>query len=427
MRVFVRRDPNETSAADVIFEVGANIYTGEDDFASQFGSATSLEADLLLVGASIFAADRCLERGPLQHAERSIELSIPVVNAATLLPLAGNIERVLRKLSHDSWRVEFRHIGGQPEQGFSTPNKPGRTLLFSGGLDSFAAGYEFSRSAPLQLVSHVTRNQQTRIAQDLLYRELGDAGCNCHLHRFFVSSRSAAPAENIQHDIENSQRTRSFLFLILGALVARRSGHRELLMLAENGQMAIHLALNPARVGPYSTYTAHPDVLALTQTILQASLQFPLTIQNPYWDLTKAEVVSRVVNDLPGALPSSTSCWRNTRLPENASHCGECIPCIVRRVAIEMHIKDATQYARDVWSVPIAQLGPDDEGRRNLVDYAEFVHRIRGDNPGQIMARWPELRSRNFDAARAIEMYKRAAAEACEIITRYPAVASLFQ
>ena len=52
-------------------------------------------------------------------------------------------------------------------------------------------------------------------------------------HRqFFVSSRSG---QDLTHDEENSQRTRSFLFLVLGSIAARRTGQHTLLYLAENG------------------------------------------------------------------------------------------------------------------------------------------------------------------------------------------------
>ena len=62
------------------------------------------------------------------------------------------------------------------------------------------------------------------------------------------------------------------MFLILAALVARRLGRRDLLMIAENGQMAIHLPLSTARIGAFSTHTAHPDVLDSMQTILSSAL-----------------------------------------------------------------------------------------------------------------------------------------------------------
>ena len=79
--------------------------------------------------------------------------------------------------------------------------------------------------------------------------------------------------------------------MVLGALVARRLGHRKVLMIAENGQLAIHLPLNNARVGAFSTHTAHPDVLALMQRILRTALSVNFELLNPYVYRTKGEVV----------------------------------------------------------------------------------------------------------------------------------------
>jgi hypothetical protein len=39
---------------------------------------------------------------------------------------------------------------------------------------------------------------------------------------------------------ESSQRTRSFLFLVIASIAARRSGFHDVILIAENGQMAIH-------------------------------------------------------------------------------------------------------------------------------------------------------------------------------------------
>ena len=108
---------------------------------------------------------------------------------------------------------------------------------------------------------------------------LTDSGTPLPHYQLFVSSRDIP---GFDHDIEGSQRTRSFMFLILSALVARRLGRRDLLLIAENGQMAIHLPLSTARIGAFSTHTAHPDVLDSMQTIHLYSLAGTYRISNPY-------------------------------------------------------------------------------------------------------------------------------------------------
>lgn len=427
-RVFVRRSGTETGGADVVFEAGKNLDDGGKSFVKHFGSATTLEQDLLLLAASIFAADRSTPRGEREDLTRAIELSVPVINIGKLQPFSGKIEEILRTLSNDSWRISLRQEDGKQESGFQIPDSGGRTLLFSGGLDSLAAAFEFSKTGKeLQLVSHVTRNQPTSKAQSELVALLRKSRRSLVHRQFFVSSMDGQPSPGLDHDAENSQRTRSFLFLVLGGLAARRVGHRRILMLAENGQMAIHLPLTQGRIGAFSTHTAHPDVLSKVQGLLRGILLDNISIDNPYVFRTKAEVVKVLWTGLRQSIPSATSCWKNTRLPQGATHCGICVPCLVRRIAIESHGKDSTAYARNPFSEDFASLSPEDDARRNLADLAEFMFRFESSEDQEILDEWPELYSPNIDKRKVIGMYRRAAKETRTVFRRYPSLASLLR
>jgi 7-cyano-7-deazaguanine synthase in queuosine biosynthesis len=409
---------------DFYLNLEEHIYTAREQFRETFGTLNSLESDLLQIGSAIFAIDRGIARGEREDFARRFEVSLPVVNVAKLQPLLPTIEKVLRTLSDDSWRLSLRQQVGMPEETEHFANSEGRTLLFSGGLDSLAAAVEFGGSSDLHLVSHVTRNQETRNTQKKLVGLLKTAGFDLPHHQFFVSSKDA---QNFDHDVEGSQRTRSFLFLILGALVARRCGHHQLLMMAENGQLAIHLPLSQARIGAFSTHTAHPDVLVTMQQFLQEALCMPFKIINPYVYRTKGEVISVVWTKLQNAIFVSNSCWKNARLTGNANHCGECIPCYVRRIAIETHGTDQTAYARNIFAEDIASLPATDEGRRNMVDLCEFSLLFQQQPEIELMSEWPELYSRNIEAAQAIQMYKRAAEQTLTVLSRYRGVASILQ
>jgi 7-cyano-7-deazaguanine synthase in queuosine biosynthesis len=423
-RVYVGFDSTPQAGFDVTLNLGEHVYTGHNDFGKRFGSVTSLEDDLLNLGAGILAVDRGLRRGEREDFARRVEISLPIVNIARIQPLVPAIERVLRLLANDYWKLILRQHVGPLETASSFEPTDGQTLLFSGGLDSLAAAVEFGESGKLHLVSHVTRNQQTRSTQQQLVSIMATAGLSLQHDQFFVSSRDAL---NFDHDVESTQRTRSFVFMFLGALVARRLGHSKVLMLAENGQLAIHLPLNHARVGAFSTHTAHPEVLADMEQILQASLSVGFKLLNPYVYRTKGEVVAGLWQNLPASIPVSSSCWKNTRLPANATHCGECIPCFIRRIAIEIHGVDATAYARNIFAEQIASLPPNDEGRRNLVDLCEFVARFRQQSELDLMSDWPELYSGKMDAKQAIQMYRRASDEAVTVLGRYGGVAQLLQ
>lgn len=419
-RYFIYRDADEASQPGIHLRVDQDVITGAQQLEKFFGPATSLELDLLLIAASVFAADRSTLRGEREDFARHLELSIPVVNVGRLQPIAGSIEDVLRLLSNDYWRIELRQGDGVVEAFPDIEKQDGKVLLFSGGLDSLAAAIEFANAGPLALVSHVTRGRQTRNIQQRLAGMLADSGTTLPHYQFLVSSRDVP---GVDHDVEASQRTRSFLFLILAAIVARRFGRRELLMIAENGQMAIHLPLSTARIGAFSTHTAHPDVLDAMQSILSRALVGNYIISNPYVSFTKAEVVERVWRTIRDAVPVSISCWRYARLPGGVTHCGECVPCMVRRVAIETHGADLTSYGRDAFAQNFSAMDPDDEARRNLAELCEFSRKFETMSDADLIDEWPELYSPNIDQVATIGMYRRAAQQTLAVLSKYPGLA----
>lgn len=424
--VIARSAPPGLKSHERLFLEGKTLFTGDKEFRKNFAEPTSLELDLLRIGAAVFAVDRATKRGDNERLDRDFEVQIPVVNAARLSAVRHNFERVLHTLSNDWWSLEFLPITGNEEGNLERDVRAGETLLFSGGLDSLAAAIQFGKAAkPLQLVSHRTKNQPTTRAQDELVRLLEKSGYNLVHRSYFVSSASAAPP-TFDHDIENSQRTRSFVFLIIGALSARRSGHRKLVYLAENGQMAVHLPLTPGRLGALSTHTAHPDVLVHMETILRSVLSYDLEIRNPYLYKTKKEVVSVVWKDLRKAIPISTSCWKNSRLKPPATHCGECVPCYIRRIAIEHHGKDETVYAKDPWA-SLSSLSEDDDGRRNLCDLAEFVYRVKTKSNADLLDEYPELLGTvaDMDVDKVLDMYRRFSKETEKVWSAYPSPKSL--
>jgi hypothetical protein len=70
-------------------------------------------------------------------------------------------------------------------------------------------------------------------------------------------------------------------------------------------------------------------------------------IDNPYWDKTKGEMVAACASQavLSKRAPSSLSCssptkGRWTKQPQG--HCGFCLPCLIRRAALEPN--DPTAY-----------------------------------------------------------------------------------
>jgi hypothetical protein len=192
-------------------------------------------------------------------------------------------------------------------------------------------------------------------------------------------------------------------------------------MLAENGPIAIHLALSTARIGPFSTHTAHPEYLHVMTDALSALLSVDVRLTNPYLYETKAEVVARLVGRHNNAIRQSVSCFQASRV--RSHHCGACIPCLVRRVALETHGYTLDPYARDLLTEDLDACGPDDDALRNLTDLVEFATRWESPvSSAELYEAYLELHNGDVDGPRAISLYRRFGGEVVNVVRRYPTV-----
>lgn len=415
--------------ADLILRPGMNLVTGERHYREVFGAPTSLEEDLLNVASAIFACDLAFQRGQCEEITRGIDLIIPVVNRPAFDGVLRDLQLALYTLSHDAWRIRFTQRLGTPEASRDwATDAPGKVLLFSGGLDSLAAAVQLGEEGEVvQLSSHITANQAVSGAQESLFEYL-----NNHFAGQFarmpvrVGGRSQPqrgypfPSDS---DREETQRTRSFLFLVLGALAARRRGFRDVLMIAENGQMAIHLPLTAGRISAFSTHTAHPAFVDAMAILLSRLLDHEIRIVNPFLYMTKGEVVAQTVSTHRGAVERAVSCWKASRVAGARNHCGFCIPCLVRRIGIETNGLRLPEYERDILAEDVSRLRDTDDGKRNLVELGEFVTIFQNaQSIAEIEDAFPEIVNSHFDQQLAVEMYRRFSVEARHVFDQYPLV-----
>lgn len=412
-----------------VFGPGRNIITGETALRRYLRSEpTSLERDLLVLASSIFAADLHYVRDERENYPRRFSLTIPVVNVHPLQNSRDALERTLFLLSGDSWHISFSPMIGNTEMTQQWPTSSGSTLLFSGGLDSLAHALDMVKCGEQGiLVSHDSGNSVIRHSQRVLAEKLSTLSDSRLKHvSLRVSARNQRKGLPFPTRREDSQRTRSFLFVTLAAVVARRSGLRRLLFVAENGQMAIHVPLTEARLGPFSTKTAHPDVLNRMQDLLSTILGVKLTIENPFLYKTKAEVVVDLCREYRSLVTDTVSCWRSSRLPSSLHHCGECVPCLVRRIALERNGIRRKEWHRDLFREKISHLKPDDVGKCNLIELIELVSDfLSPTSTRDLIFRRPELQDPSFDGKGAAAMYTRFAGEAAAVFASYPNVRSL--
>jgi 7-cyano-7-deazaguanine synthase in queuosine biosynthesis len=416
-------------------DVGRNVAVNLTPF-KKLGTIDSLDEDLLRFASYVYAADLAIKRRDREQHIRSITLSVPIVNIHAFRQVHRQIEEALTILSRDNWTLQFSSTsGGQPAANRNWRVKQNSTLMFSGGLDSFAGSIQIlQKDDEITLVSHATHNRTVKTAQTALADSVKVFSKKTvdHIQINIFGRNSGGLTFPRDDEREDTQRLRSFLFASLAAVAARLNGSRRIVVMAENGQFAIHLPLSEARIGSFSTHTAHPKFLLQMQNILRELYTCDdLEVVNPFVHSTKAEVVGILPKQLHNEIPSSTSCWRASRVAVSHTHCGVCIPCICRRIALEINGIKLNEYERDLFVEDIVSLDPDDLGKRNLVDLCEFISKFEG--PNKIIAEddlrfsFPDLL---FDDSLVVSdiltMYRRFAAEALIVFKRYPRVMAIF-
>ena len=221
--------------------------------------------------------------------------------------------------------------------------------LFSGGLDSLIGAIDALEEGRNPLfVSHAGEGAVSA-AQEKLFRRLEAQYPDRPFRRLRVWMSFD---KKLVKDVpaEDSTRGRSFLFFATGALAGSGFGQPCRLLAPENGLIALNVPLDQLRLGSLSTRTTHPFYIARWNELLRA-LDIPVTIENPYWDKTKGEMVSACANPalLKRAIPESLSCASPTKgrwKGHGTEHCGFCLPCLIRRAAIKsgIHGTDPTTY-----------------------------------------------------------------------------------
>ncbi len=176
-------------------------------------------------------------------------------------------------------------------------------------------------------------------------------------HRFYASPICCR---------ESTTRSRSLLFFSHAILLASAMGHHVNLCIPENGFISLNVPLTIHRIGSLSTRTTHPYYIGLLQQIIEM-LGIPVRIYNPYQFVTKGEMVAQCSDKsfLRKNIELTMSCsrpdfarWKGSSFP---SHCGTCIPCIIRKAALmKARYKDRTIY-RNNWTGR--------EAKANLLSY----------------------------------------------------------
>ncbi|WP_144139651.1 MULTISPECIES: Qat anti-phage system QueC-like protein QatC [Providencia] len=340
---------------------------GKNHLAHGIGSALSclnklgiypseIGLDLLILAALVHAADTRISREQQSQDSwtREIRLVVPVSDPEKWNATTPILKKMLNFLTGDLWEFGFRNrplkfqsLVEQAEGNLVAPSFD--TLsLFSGGLDSLIGAIDLLQNNNIPLLISHSGDGAASNAQNQLFSSLKDHYKENSFARLRVNMNFK---EGLVKGVSSDKNTRgrSFLFFTLGVFAGTGFRYQFTLRVPENGLIALNVPLDPLRLGSNSTRTTHPYYMARWNELLQ-SLDINGKVLNPYWDQTKGEMVSNCLdkNLLKQLAPDSLSCSSPTKgrwQGLGIEHCGYCLPCIIRRAALETALgNDTTHY-----------------------------------------------------------------------------------
>lgn len=314
--------------------------------------------DVLDVATTVYVADEQHSRSEADDLwTRPLEFEIPVRDVELWRQAQSALVSAVSFVSGDQfefdWMTLERRLKPYSRHRKRLAGTFDRVCLFSGGIDSLLGAINYLEAGEtLLLVGHqaesASSSAQSELAAQVARRYPEQVSfLQCRIAR----SRNRAPTYPLPTKAEDTHRTRSFLFLSLGAAVAMATRVNEI-AIPENGLIALNIPLETSRLGALSTRTAHPIFLSRFGEFARAVGVFNGGLKNPFVLLSKTDMVREAEAWTYPLLKRSVSCARPLRYQDHGvRHCGYCVPCLYRRLAMmEADLDDSSDYAFDVFS-----------------------------------------------------------------------------
>lgn len=415
----------------------ANVNLRVEDVAKVFLRHLSERlADLLEIAAYVFTADAATRRGDkwidgaTENWRRDLNFVIPVrdVDFWSRDDVGTILTEALQFLSDDTYAFHFEKLKtDRPLQGYLELSRHEdwpfygveRVLMFSGGLDSLAGAAETASSGQnLVLVSH--RPVSTLDArQRKLVAQLRQT-----FHKTQILHVPVWVNKEVKLGREFSQRTRSFLFSALGTAVAH-SVRADGVRFFENGIVSLNLPIADEVVGARASRTTHPEALRYFSELYALILGRSFVVDNPYFLMTKADVVRRVTQHSAAPLIAHTcSCFHTMHKSKTRWHCGTCSQCIDRRVAVVAAGQSSNDPESDYEVNVFLGIRSNGQERNMAVNYVRHVTELLSISDAEFAAKFNRelslaVRSavrRGETASALVELHKRYATESWGII-----------
>lgn len=322
----------------------------------KFPNFFSVEAlDLFYISLMVYYADRVISRqGTYDNWTRSFKIYAPVLSLSKWQNNKELLEKIISFLSGDKWKFEFRERGLTEIESKIQSKIPNSYkdrkfnfssfCMLSGGLDSFIGAIDLLEvDRDVAFVGHYGGGKGVKPYQESVNSILMNS-YEISASQFF--NFYAAPLKGI----EDTTRSRSFMFFTHAILLASTFNHEMKLVIPENGLISLNIPLTNTRLGSSSTRTTHPFYMKLFQQLI-SNLGLNIRMENPYQFDTKGEMIKNCTN--PSLIKEFYTKTMSCSHPDNVRylgeikpmHCGTCLPCTIRRASIEYaYTKDTTDY-----------------------------------------------------------------------------------
>lgn len=387
-RVKVQYTPSQSKEEFGSFNISFNDYTGtlrstglkfDPKELWEIGRDTaSVAFDFLILAFIIYNVDRAINRiaNSADGWKRIIVLeNIPCLHAKIMNSSSIFFQRAINFLTGDEWHLNFEPLttyNYSPSKNIKDYNlsQYEKVALFSGGLDSLIGFidnvFELDKNKKVLLVSHMELGKERGDQESILdYCETNNIFTGKY-SRVLLNAGLKRNTWNKPTKTESTFRSRSLLFFAAGIYCAYNINHHMPLLVPENGTISINVPLDKGRRSSCSTRTTHPTFIKRIGKAL-SSIGIQNAIINPYSLMSKADMIKKCGEDiskkdiLKALIPFSCSCAKrghNSFWDKSGSeirnnhitHCGMCLPCLYRRVALDiMDFDNPKQIGTDVF------------------------------------------------------------------------------
>ena len=324
---------------------------------------SSVAFDLLVLSMIVYNVDRAVLR--LSNSDDGwkrnlILLNVPVINLEDMNKGREAFNKAINFLTGDNWDIHFIQADSysyNPTKKVKEYNPQffEKVALFSGGLDSLIGFIDeastLSIDKKILLVSHMELGKEHSDQKSILkYCRENNIFSNKY-EQVLLNAGLKPHSWNIKTPTESTFRSRSLLFFAAGIYIANKISPQCQLIVPENGTISINIPLDSGRRSSCSTRTTHPTFIKRIQEALY-TIGISNSIYNPYRLKSKADMVLECCQDtskkaiLKSLVDLSCSCakrghnvfWDKSGIEiRNAKikHCGMCLPCLYRRVALD--------------------------------------------------------------------------------------------